>query len=319
MSESLEEFQGHLETITRVEMAESYKASSPKSQHDFEIAGAIARSIRVRGPASLFRVSGDPPEKSVAERIKRFGHLVRAVSGNMAAMSKMPQSNENAVENAKNLKIDLAELVGLYPQILGVMCAFEDSDSGQEIAAILDRCKGHEREITEIRKRNETSSTAISKHSMRFSRLANNHRWASWGWLIASSALAAVTAGAAWELLKMSFMGLSFGPVVNGAAAAQFAVAKILVMSILVGTTIWCGKLYKANAHLAASYQHRAEALSTYELFADGSMKPEVKDAILLETARCVFTMGSTGYLGGDEIVVPSSLDLIKNQMKGGN
>ncbi|MCA1908975.1 MAG: hypothetical protein LDL39_11500 [Magnetospirillum sp.] len=79
----------------------------------------------------------------------------------------------------------------------------------------------------------------------------------------------------------------------------HLTVSKILIVAILGTAAIWCGRLFKAAMHQAAVNTHRANALKTFQAFVQATQNDAVKDAVLLETTRSIFNIGSTGYLDG--------------------
>lgn len=83
-------------------------------------------------------------------------------------------------------------------------------------------------------------------------------------------------------------------------ALVQYTTSKIVILAMLIGVTAWCAGNYKANKHQAAVSRHKAHALKTFQAFVQASDNPMVKDAVLLETTRSIFTHSQTGYLKGE-------------------
>jgi|YNPMSStandDraft_1061717.scaffolds.fasta_scaffold32571_2 hypothetical protein len=78
--------------------------------------------------------------------------------------------------------------------------------------------------------------------------------------------------------------------------AFQYVVAKLLVLSVLYFTTVWCTRIYRAQKHNETLNRHRANALKTFQAFVEGTSDDRVKDAILLQAAQAVFAGRSTGF-----------------------
>jgi hypothetical protein len=77
----------------------------------------------------------------------------------------------------------------------------------------------------------------------------------------------------------------------------QIVVAKIIIVSMLISATVWCGKNYRAVAHEAAVNKHRANALATFRTFVEATDEPDVRNAVLLEATRSIFSQAPSGYL----------------------
>jgi hypothetical protein len=84
----------------------------------------------------------------------------------------------------------------------------------------------------------------------------------------------------------------------------QVLVGKILMLGVVYYLLVLAARSWRANSHLAAVNLHRATALQVFATFAESTSDEQTKNAILLETTRCIYTHTSTGFLGGEE---PSS------------
>ena len=80
----------------------------------------------------------------------------------------------------------------------------------------------------------------------------------------------------------------------------QLSTTKIVVLAVFLGATLWCGKIYKANKHLAIINKHRANSLKTFQAFTKAADNDQARDAVLLETTRAIFGITATGYLDSD-------------------
>ena len=73
---------------------------------------------------------------------------------------------------------------------------------------------------------------------------------------------------------------------------------RIVILGLLFTGTIWCGRMYKTNKHQESINKHRANALQTFQAFVEATIDPAVRDAVLMETTRSIFTITPSGYLG---------------------
>ncbi len=112
-------------------------------------------------------------------------------------------------------------------------------------------------------------------------------------WLVATAlfVVATIAAAVAWPRLY---------PVAADATIAQLAqyfTSKVVVLGLLLTASIWCGRLYRASKHQAATCAHRANALLTFQAFVKASDDERTRDAVLLETTRSIFAIAPSGYL----------------------
>ncbi|MFC1532743.1 hypothetical protein ACFL7M_05180 [Thermodesulfobacteriota bacterium] len=82
----------------------------------------------------------------------------------------------------------------------------------------------------------------------------------------------------------------------NIAAAIQYVVSKLILLSTLSFGIFWCAKNYKSSKHNETLNKHRANALMTFRAFVEGSGDQQVKEAILLQAAQAAFVNRPTGY-----------------------
>lgn len=82
---------------------------------------------------------------------------------------------------------------------------------------------------------------------------------------------------------------------------AQFLTSKILALVVLISATVWCGRIYKATKHQAASNRHRSLALKTFQAFVQATEDQATRNAVLLESTRSIFAVGPSGYLDAVE------------------
>jgi hypothetical protein len=127
-------------------------------------------------------------------------------------------------------------------------------------------------------------------------------------WLTRASIGAGITIAVA--------IGLFFiAPPENQYALVQYTTSKIVILAMLIGITAWCASNFKANKHQATVSRHKAHALKTFQAFVQASDNPAVKDAVLMETTRAIFSHSPTGYLKGD--VATESPSRVVEIMKG--
>lgn len=109
-------------------------------------------------------------------------------------------------------------------------------------------------------------------------------------WLTRSTWAAVVT-------LVVAILMFFFSPYVAGSNVVQYVTSKLIILILLLGVTAWCAGNYKANKHQATVSRFKAHALKTFQAFVLATENEAIKDAVLLETTRSIFTHAQSGYL----------------------
>lgn len=112
-------------------------------------------------------------------------------------------------------------------------------------------------------------------------------------WLTAAIAAAAVTIIVA---VVFFFVTAPDDPY----SIVQFTTSKLVILAMLIGITAWCAGNFRANKHQATVSRHKGHSLQTFQAFVEASDNPVIRDAVLLETTRSIFSHFSTGYLKSD-------------------
>ncbi len=85
------------------------------------------------------------------------------------------------------------------------------------------------------------------------------------------------------------------------AAAIQYVVSKLILLSTLSFGIFWSARNYKSSKHNETLNKHRANALMTFRAFVEGSGDQQIKEAILLQAAQAAFVNRQTGYDGQEK------------------
>lgn len=168
--------------------------------------------------------------------------------------------------------------------------------------------KKQEMESLMTASREITLDQSVSKHTHDFSqevaRLAKFAR----RWLIATGFLATVSLVIAIVSLVLVF----FIDMKETSQEIQYSVSKIFALGLLFGSTIWCGKNYRAIKHQESVNQHRTNALSTFRAFVEATDDQTTKEAVLLETTRSIFASSPSGYLSNTDSVNADNLKIVE-------
>ena len=149
--------------------------------------------------------------------------------------------------------------------------------------------------ITAAREASAAAGAAV--FTVAFDDESRKLRGTSTKWLGVTAILALATlAFAVGEL----YFGLGSSPTAPGAASAEALKhfgGKVAVLIVLFAATLWCGRTYKALAHLSVVNRHRALSLQTFQAFSKAASDDSTKNAVLMEATRAVFGSVPTGFL----------------------
>lgn len=129
-------------------------------------------------------------------------------------------------------------------------------------------------------------------------------------WLIATSMLAGLSLAAAIYFL------FATPNLTTTASAIQYVSSKILILILLITATLWCGNLYKAAKHQAAANKFKGNSLKTFQAFVNATDDDGIRDAVLVETTRAIFSESATGYISSENSGTERStkiVEVIKN------
>ena len=96
------------------------------------------------------------------------------------------------------------------------------------------------------------------------------------------------------------------------ASAIQYVASKILILVLLLTATLWCGNLYKAAKHQAAANKFKGNALKTFQAFVNATDDDGIRDTVLVETTRAIFSESATGYINSENTGTQKSTKIIE-------
>ncbi len=138
----------------------------------------------------------------------------------------------------------------------------------------------------------QAAEAGVSTNAQIFLRDAENHAALAGKWMLATIVMGLITFVAA---VVSVVVAINYQPA-DTAAAIQYVVAKLIVLSTLSFAMLWCARNYKAQKHNETLNKHRANALMTFRAFVEGTSDERVKDAILLQASQAAFSGRHTGF-----------------------
>lgn len=117
----------------------------------------------------------------------------------------------------------------------------------------------------------------------------------------------AVASAVATMLIAFALLFLPIDKDATNAQIFQYISSKLVVLAVLFTATTWCGRIYKALMHQRSVARHRANALKTFQAFVKATANESVRDAVLMETTRAIFSNSPSGYLDSTDAASDSS------------
>jgi len=140
--------------------------------------------------------------------------------------------------------------------------------------------------------KDQAAEAGVATNAQIFLNDSESHGKTAKKWLTATIWTSIITL-----LVAISFVIISFKyKPENTAAAIQYVVSKLILLSTLSFGIFWCARNFKSSKHNETLNKHRANALMTFRAFVEGSGDPQVKEAILLQAAQAAFVNRPTGY-----------------------
>lgn len=145
--------------------------------------------------------------------------------------------------------------------------------------------------------REASASVGVAHFTSDFSKAEKDNITSARIWLWAAAIGALATLGAA----GYSYFHIS--DIKNSEIVPMLPslIAKIFILGLLASITMWCARIYKARQHLAILSRHRSDAIKTFQAFVKATENDAVRDAVLLETTRSIFSVGQTGFIDGSD------------------
>ncbi len=143
----------------------------------------------------------------------------------------------------------------------------------------------------ELRAEEATSIIGTSALAVVFTDQSKKSIWESRGWLLVTTALAGYAYYYADCLLKNDN---SYPDMISMLPDISL---RVFILGILITATFWCGRNFRALRHQSAVNQERSAMIRTFRAFAESAEDQKIKDIVLTEAMRSVFTPSPPGFV----------------------
>ena len=179
-------------------------------------------------------------------------------------------------------------------------------EQGKEIVA----------EIQEILEqvRRAAQEVGVAQHAVHFKSEADRHKVAAGKWLQAVQLIAGITAFLTVVNVVLA-VGWYRSLSLTTAETIQLAIAKVILFSLLFSALVWVGRVYRSHQHNFVVNQHRQNALTSFETFAEAAQDEQTKSAVLLQATNCIFAPQASGYADSSAEApgTPQVMEIIRN------
>lgn len=169
---------------------------------------------------------------------------------------------------------------------------FETNVAESELALEELRLKLSEAEQLLLASKAQVGEAGVDDREEHFKTQADKHGRYAVAWLVVTVVVSLMTLTAAGLALYLAF---EYQPRSTG-QAIQLAVAKLLLLSVLVGIGVLVTRNYRSHLHNQVLNQHRSNALRTFRMFVEAAEAPDVRDTVLVLSAQSIFAPRETGY-----------------------
>lgn len=182
------------------------------------------------------------------------------------------------------------------------------SDAKETVNSAKSYAEGKKQEVDKIiaSAKEASASVGVAHFTSDFSGEAEELQDVASNWLRATVILACLTLAFGLYFLNSK---PDFG---NIAQSIQYISSKIIILVLLITATLWCGNLYKATKHQAAANKFKSNSLKTFQAFVNATEDAAVRDAVLIETTRAIFSESATGYIGAESAGTDKSTKIVE-------
>ena len=235
--------------------------------------------------------------------------MYRSIEDFRMALDKQNITDDQFDEKGRDIIFMLEDLILITTPYLTLSSKeFLNFDQAEKDAhnalAGINKAKEDALKAAEIVEQIATESS-VARFAINFSQRARKHAESANIWLAVSVVLGILSLIVSFCILGKEGLGTSS------------LIARIGFVTMFYFITFWCGKNYKVHSHLAVINQHRHDALSTFETFIKSAGNQDIKDAVLLETTRCIFSPSISGYLSKEPDPSPV-IELINGVARSG-
>lgn len=240
--------------------------------------GAQIKSFNMRHPnSSEYRqtISAELFVKSV-EISKKINDLSRNAAIKKIAIKLREATSMSYLNDVKeNLEKSLGQARDLYNE-------FNDKQSEMDnllnIAKEMTASKGFE-VYTELYKNAETGHKDSAEKWMK----------AALGFLSGTVAIIMIGTYFSFELAKDNSLDNAF--------LWQYTATKLFLSFLFISCTLWCARMYKIEKNMSLINLEKQYSLKTFKAFHASAEEQNIKDVVLMEAARSIFSSNSSGLV----------------------
>ncbi len=214
---------------------------------------------------------------------------------NILALLPPDERAQEAATAAEDAKRRAEEAARAVDEVM--KAAEKNANDGAEAVNKSAEEKLREIEGIAVAARAGAAKTGVAAHEGDFRTAVTDSNKAAGKWLAASIFVGVAIA----VFLTVAIIIYPLDPSAKNGDIAHYVLVRLGSILVLFYFLVWCTRNHRSHRHIAVMNEHRANALHTYETFAASTDDAAAKQAILLESARCIFTPPPSGYAGSGE------------------
>jgi hypothetical protein len=299
-----------LENISKIEVYETYE---PQIGKYLFLIRSFAHSLLTLNPDTLLPPDRPNPyqnrgdQGTIREQVTQAYQITNALLSVLGVLSPMPAKNDLFSRQIENFLSQAAAFMRIWSVLVPALHAAAGGDQFERVRTALSEAEANSEKVKTILADTQETAKKIGagKHAGVFFDLSMKYRrWA--GVAIGMTVLTAlIFVSTVAVALYLTWRRVLYIPKDDYGLFAQLIIGKVLVLGVVYYLMVLAARSYRANRHLAAVNLHRATALQTFQTFADSPSDDQTKNAVLLETTRCIYSLTNTGFLGGEEVSSP--------------
>jgi hypothetical protein len=235
-----------------------------------------------------------------AKMMAAFGDKIKSVAAEMGGVQVRIQDMETRQKkNMEQMSKQQEAVLAADRERITKRVADLESSTTHQLTEALERQK---KAVEEDRKRmdllvagieQKAKSGAITQQSVYFKSLADRYLFISIIWLLAS-----LGAGLA---LFFYVDGFQLPDIKDRVLLAEHLVPRLIAVTLLSTALIFCIRNFSAMMHNMVVNRHRQTALTTFQIFVDGTSDATTKNAVLVQSTQAIFAPQPSGYLKTDQ------------------
>ncbi len=262
-------------------------------------------------------------DETIKQQVKNKICYLQETLWNVSEMQKPEPIDEESFEKSLN---ELQELLPELEKKIDQAELLKQKDDNKKLVAELKVLEQQLKAQVEDGKNTIVAATddglkklGANRYAKEYEKIMARRECANYFWLFAILLFIFITIVTLSRMINLQDplsqipYNLSFSQLV------LYGAPKLLLISVLVTATLWCGKMYKIGKNIEETHRRMAVGISNATSMLDKITEDkDLSSALYLTATRAMFSMPDSGYLTGkDEVALPADKLLEKVPSSG--